>query len=359
MDEVLEREPLLRAHSEGAIVGYWIALKREQHVVPLEVVGRGGEWRHTTHEHARMGCIVQLVIGAQLLVLERLPVDAERAEAFTPLRGRHRAAHGRRHQAAVSASGSGGCGDGVGGVGGHRVVEKVGDGGHGDHVPDVLRVLLVLERDADHRAVVVEGRPSRVARVDGGIDLNREQVGARVCVPLDLDAAHHSHRHRDALAALRVAHHGHLVLQRRYAPKGERRDARPEAVVVDGEGREIALVRDLDARRRVLACVARLAHLDKRRVSNYMCVRHDAATSAVFDGKPGAGRLLLRSDRPRQLRGHRRVHRVYLNHGFSALAAWKHGRLVGAVAAADHGRPAKDIERRVGIKLTHGAARAW
>jgi len=53
------------------------------------------------------------------------------------------------------------------------------------------------------------------------------------------------------------------------------------------------------------------------------------------------------------------VHRVYLNHGFSALAAWKHGRLVGAVAAADHGRPAKDIERRVGIKLTHGAARAW
>ncbi len=136
-----------------------------------------------------------------------LPEDAERAEARTARR-----------------------------VARHLVAQKVLDGGYGDDVANVLRLLLQLEGDAHletgrdpreigrdrrqaetgrmarrerptptaasgsgrgrrggrrgaarggahHVARRVERRPARVARVDGGVDLDREQRGAGVGVP--------------------------------------------------------------------------------------------------------------------------------------------------------------------------------
>ena len=51
----------------------------------------------------------------------------------------------------------------------HR--EKVLDGGHGDHIADVLRLLLILEGDADHSTLVIECWATGVAGVDCRINL--------------------------------------------------------------------------------------------------------------------------------------------------------------------------------------------
>ena len=72
------------------------------------------------------------VVPPQLVVFQRLPSDAEGAEA-----------------AAACAARAG-----------QVVGEEVGDGGDRDDVADVLRVVLVLERHADHVAVLVQRRPA-------------------------------------------------------------------------------------------------------------------------------------------------------------------------------------------------------
>eukprot|EP00962_Isochrysis_galbana_P028011 scaffold8831_cov135-Isochrysis_galbana.AAC.5 len=100
-----------------------------------------------------------------------------------------------------------------------------------------------LECDSNDLTVNIERRPARVARVDGGVDLHREQVGARVGVPLDLDARDDALRDRDALPTLGVADHRHLVLERRHAAEGKGRDALPEGLVCHPERRQVALVR--------------------------------------------------------------------------------------------------------------------
>ena len=156
-------------------------------------------------------------------------------------------------------------------------------GGHRDDVTDILRVLLVLEGHADDTTILIEGGASGVARVDGGIDLDGEQIGARVGIALDLDARDHAHRHAHALAALGIAHHRHFVLEARDGAELERRRPFPKALVFDGERGEVTLVRDLAPRGDILARVARLAHLHVRRVRHHVRVREDAHLALVID----------------------------------------------------------------------------
>ena len=178
VDDVLEGEALLRADGEAAVVCNLLGIEAQYDVATLEHRGSCGERRQPAHQHARAGAVDAIVLP-QLLVLERLPEDAERAEARAP-----------------------------GVVGGRGVVrQEVLDGRHGNHVADVLGLLLVLEGDTDDAARLVDGRPAAVARVDGRVDLDGEQVGARVRVALNLNPRNHAHCHRHAFAALRISDH--------------------------------------------------------------------------------------------------------------------------------------------------------
>ena len=276
--------PNLLADGEGAVVGDRLAVEREEHVVAAEVVGGGGDGQHAADEHAAP-LVAHVQHFALLAVLQRLPEDAERAEAAALLR-----------------------------VGRLDVGEEVGDRRHRDDVADVLRVLLVLERDANDGAVLVERGPAGVARVDRGVDLDREERDAGVGVPLDLDARDDALRDRDALAALGVPDDAHLVLQARHRAERQGLDALPEARVVDVERREVALVREFLPRRHVLPRVARLAHLDVRRVGDDVRVRQDAHRAVVHDREARARRLLLLADGPRHHRVLAAVHAVHLHH---------------------------------------------
>eukprot|EP00966_Prymnesium_polylepis_P030414 707224-Prymnesium_polylepis.2 len=248
VDEVDKKEALLRPDREAAVVGNLVARRVRDHIISLQVLRGGSKRQHASDEHARGGAL-HAVVASQLLIIHRLPEDAERAEAV--------------------------------GLRAVAVGDKVLDRRHRDDVADVLRLLLVLEGDANHVARLVERWPSAVARIDRRIDLDGEQVGARVHIPLDLDARYDAHRNRDALAALRVADHRHLVLQRRHRAKLERRHVRPELFVFDGEHREVALVPHLDARRHVLGRIARLAQLDVRRVQHHVRIREHVRAALV------------------------------------------------------------------------------
>lgn len=69
-------------------------------------------------------------------------------------------------------------------------------------------ILEMARGHAHHEAVGAQHRPSRVARVDRGVDLDAHQA-----VRGDVDAAHHSTGHGDVLAPHREADAGHVVVQ--------------------------------------------------------------------------------------------------------------------------------------------------
>mmetsp|Transcript_31534 Transcript_31534/g.99133 ORF Transcript_31534/g.99133 Transcript_31534/m.99133 type:complete len:541 (-) Transcript_31534:51-1673(-) len=330
--QVRKGEPLLPPDGKRAVVGDGVPVQLEEDVACPEERrgGRGGR----DAADADAGAPLHAEVGSQLRVVEGLPEDAERGEAGGAAR-----------------------------VGGGVVDEVVGDDGRGDDVPDVLRVELVLEGDADHVTVGVEGGPAAVARVDGGVDLHREQVGARVGVPLDLDARDDALRDRDALASLRVPHHRNLVLQRRHRTKLERLDALPKGVVRHGESGEVALVRDARHLRHVLLRVARLTHLHVRRIGHTVGVCQDDELAVVLlpHREAGAGALLLRLVAPRHGNVDGAVHRVHLDHRLcrrrGRLERRQHRTAIDVDIRGADGRPAAAALRRRGSSPDGQAAR--
>mmetsp|Transcript_89088 Transcript_89088/g.276873 ORF Transcript_89088/g.276873 Transcript_89088/m.276873 type:complete len:228 (-) Transcript_89088:406-1089(-) len=156
--EVLEGEALLPAHRERRVVGDGPAVHGQDDVAAAEQPDSRGEGHDAAHHHA--GVVgAQAVVLAQLAVLQLLPEDSHGAEA--------------------------GAAAGVLGV---HVLQEVLNRGHGDDIADVLGGLLVLEGHADDPILLVQGGPAGVAGVDGRVDLDGQQRGARVRVALDLDA---------------------------------------------------------------------------------------------------------------------------------------------------------------------------
>jgi hypothetical protein len=99
-----------------------------------------------------------------------------------------------------------------------KVFQKVLHDSNGHHVPDVLHVLAVqaLERNPDHfqRRRVHHG-PAAVARVDGGVGLQRQEPKPRLAVLLHFNAAHDPRRDGHGLAPDGVPQHVDFVLQLR------------------------------------------------------------------------------------------------------------------------------------------------
>jgi hypothetical protein len=177
----------------------------------------------------------------------------------------------------------------------------VADDRRRDHVADRLRLGRVLEGDADDAAVRVEGGPAAVPRVDRRVDLQREQVRARVLVDLELDPRDDARRHAERVAALGVADDDDRVAEVRHAAQLERADPPPKLRVVDREQREVALVRDRVRARDKAARRARLAHLDEGGVGDDVGIGEDEAAPPLGDRQPRARRRLGRVRLPRQL----------------------------------------------------------
>lgn len=98
-----------------------------------------------------------------------------------------------------------------------KVGDEVLDDGGGDHIPDVLGILVLegLERNPHTVAGLVERGPPRVARIDGRIDLDPQQLAASMGVRGDLNPRHHAARHRDGVPPNGVTHDSHRVLHKR------------------------------------------------------------------------------------------------------------------------------------------------
>ena len=97
--------------------------------------------------------VIEAVVSPKLLVLKSLPEDAQRAEAAAALNRRTAPCIADLSAAARRAIFHAVCRSSRHGVG-----EKMFDRGDGDHIADVLRILLVLEGYADDAAGVVERR---------------------------------------------------------------------------------------------------------------------------------------------------------------------------------------------------------
>mmetsp|Transcript_76908 Transcript_76908/g.213705 ORF Transcript_76908/g.213705 Transcript_76908/m.213705 type:complete len:374 (+) Transcript_76908:328-1449(+) len=158
---------------------------------------------------------------------------------------------------------------------------------------DVANVLLVWESrrcDADHVAVFVEGRPSRISRVYRRIDLDQDDAARtvlgvgihaqqpRVNVNLSVDARDDALRDANCSAASREADCFDLGIEHREL-RGERGmwQVHPKVIVVHGEDGEVQVVRDASSKRPVLMRIVLLRHLQDCRVLNDVGVRHNAA----------------------------------------------------------------------------------
>ena len=97
--------------------------------------------------------VIEAVVSPKLLVLKGLPENAQRAEAAAALNRHTAPCIAARSAAARRAIFHAVCRCTRRGVG-----EKMFDRGYGDHIADVLRILLVLEGYADDAAGVVERR---------------------------------------------------------------------------------------------------------------------------------------------------------------------------------------------------------
>lgn len=108
----------------------------------------------------------------------------------------------------------------------------------GDHIPDVLRVARLpfkrLERDSHALARLVERGTAGIPLINRSVDLDPEEVSRAVDVGSDFDSGHDPLSDADGVAAERIAHDGHGVLQPRQRAERERLDVGEERGVVHG-----------------------------------------------------------------------------------------------------------------------------
>ena len=123
---------------------------RERRARAAVAFGLSGQYGRCTYRVLR---VIEAVVSPKLLVLKSLPEDAQRAEATAPLNRSTAPCIAALSAAARSATINAVCRCSRRGVG-----EKMVYRGDGDHIADVLRILLVLEGYADDAAGVVERR---------------------------------------------------------------------------------------------------------------------------------------------------------------------------------------------------------
>ena len=179
--DVVEGDALAVAEGYGAVVADGVAVDLEDHVVLLEELRGVGQRPDLADQHPGLRGLHAEEL-AHLQVLHRLAADSERGKPLV--------------RPPVPPD----------------VLEEVLDDRHRDDEPDVLRAVERLERDPNH-LVVHDRRAPAVARVDGRVDLNREERRGTVHVLLGLHARDDADRHGDVVPTRRIPHDGDRILQ--------------------------------------------------------------------------------------------------------------------------------------------------
>ena len=139
-----------------------------------------------------------------------------------------------------------------------------------------------LEGDAHQRAVVDDGAAA-VARVDGGVDLHREELAVALLVGDEIDAGHDALGHAEPLTADGVAADAHPIAERREVANHDGGGALEEGRVVHPQQGEVALVAQPLHLGLVAAREAEAPHLDEDVVGHAMRVGEDAGAAAGLD----------------------------------------------------------------------------
>mmetsp|Transcript_22373 Transcript_22373/g.49798 ORF Transcript_22373/g.49798 Transcript_22373/m.49798 type:complete len:550 (+) Transcript_22373:203-1852(+) len=223
---VVELHPLVEAalpEGDRAVVRDLHSVHAQQHVAHLQQRGGGRQLGQPHHQHARLRALA----GGPWL-------RARHAEVRPQLGVVHALQLGAQHAHAR-----------VGPVSLH-VVQEVIDHGHGHHVAYILHVSLAerLEGGPDYLVVRVHHGPAAVARVDGRVYLDGQQLCGGLSVLLHLDARHHSAADADALSPHGESHHGHVLQQVRQLSElqGRAVQIRPEVIVRHVQHGQVALV---------------------------------------------------------------------------------------------------------------------
>mmetsp|Transcript_21459 Transcript_21459/g.47002 ORF Transcript_21459/g.47002 Transcript_21459/m.47002 type:complete len:502 (-) Transcript_21459:147-1652(-) len=262
-DEVRERDALPSPERHRAVTADLHAVKADEHVIGAQHTGRVRGGVHTAHQDT-LAAGPHAVRPPQRLALHALPLYAQGREA-------------------AEAPGA------------HVVIEEVVDHGGGDHVAHVLHVFTHqrLERDADALSCAVKDGPTTVPPVDGGVNLDGQQVGAAVTVVRHLNAADHTRCHRDGVTAYRVPDHRHAVLQSGQGAKLQRHHSLPELSIIHIQQCNVAVNAYGHYTCEELAVVPPLLDLDLRVVVYAVCIGQQVRLALVHRHEAAAGGVHL------------------------------------------------------------------
>mmetsp|Transcript_803 Transcript_803/g.2480 ORF Transcript_803/g.2480 Transcript_803/m.2480 type:complete len:236 (-) Transcript_803:104-811(-) len=194
------------------------------------------------------------------------------------------------------------------------------DGGR-YHITDVLRIPShCLERDADAFPCLIEHRATGVSAVDGCINLDTQKLVAAVGVGGDLNPAYHSRGDTDGLAAQRVPHHRHCILQVGQAAEGDGLHALVELLVLHRQHRDVALEGHRQHLGYELAVVPPPLHLHLGMVFHRVGVGEQPPLAfAALNQEAGAVAGILTLALPWQAVVGLSVHAVHLHHRVHVL----------------------------------------
>ena len=133
-----------------------------------------------------------------------------------------------------------------------------------------------MKRDTDDFAFL-QNRSPAVAGIDRRIDLDREMridAGVRIC--LKINPRYNTARHRQPIAADGISIHRNRGFNFGNTTEAERLGAFEKLGIIDGQQRQIAIMRDMKHPRRIGLGIPFLADCQKAGITDHMGVRHDA-----------------------------------------------------------------------------------
>mmetsp|Transcript_52837 Transcript_52837/g.103322 ORF Transcript_52837/g.103322 Transcript_52837/m.103322 type:complete len:272 (+) Transcript_52837:1308-2123(+) len=128
-----------------------------------------------------------------------------------------------------------------------------------NHVPDVLRVFISLERHT-HDLLSLKSRPPRVPWVDGCINLGTQQSEVRVNVARHVQTRDDTRSDAQVVSSRGVAHHSDCILEPREPPEFQALQVCPELVVLHRQHSQVALVTCCHDLGEVFLCTSVLPH---------------------------------------------------------------------------------------------------